>query len=375
MNAKQTIAPPAHQPINADARTIGIKWKPLRLIGELLIVTVALGMGFLAWTLGLFMNFIFVLLLLLAPVNLARFASRAWKQKIYFGLFARPFAPESRKYWWPCLARVAFFLACGYLLSIAIVPFQFPDQTPGGLTLLSWGLVTLQVTLALLPAKRVSLPATGLFSVSTIFMVWPFIQIATPAGGETILLSSPMRGASCVVQGGNSSLINHHYALESQRYAVDIFKVAESANEVKDWKILSDDASLGQTIHSPCDGRVAYVEDSHLDNVKGETDERNPAGNYVTIEVAPDRYVMLAHLKHKSLLVKPGDEVKLGQPIAQCGNSGNTSGPHVHMQVQTSPRLSYKTQTVPMLFRSVLRKDTKLENVPARRNDVLLLEE
>ena len=145
--------------------------------------------------------------------------------------------------------------------------------------------------------------------------------------------------------GGNSSLLNHHYALESQRYAVDIFKVAESADEVKDWKILSDDASLGQTIHSPCDGRVAYVEDSHPDNAKGATDAKNPAGNYLTIEVAPGRYVMFAHLKQKSLLVKPRDEVKLGQPIAQCGNSGNTSGPHVHMQVQTLPRFSYQTQS------------------------------
>ena len=64
-------------PINADAQTTGTKWKPLRLIGELLVVGVALGVGILAWKLGMFMNFIFVLLLLLAPVNVVRFAWRA----------------------------------------------------------------------------------------------------------------------------------------------------------------------------------------------------------------------------------------------------------------------------------------------------------
>jgi len=34
------------------------------------------------------------------------------------------------------------------------------------------------------------------------------------------------------------------------------------------------------------------------------------------------------------LLVCPGDQVAVGQPVALCGNSGNTTQPHLHVQVR-----------------------------------------
>jgi hypothetical protein len=73
------------------------------------------GLGFLAHHLGMLMNFIFLLLMLLAPINLLWFGWRILRKELYLGLFTRPLAAESRKYWWPCLARVVFYLCCGYL--------------------------------------------------------------------------------------------------------------------------------------------------------------------------------------------------------------------------------------------------------------------
>ena len=70
--------------------------------------------------------------------------------------------------------------------------------------------------------------------------------------------------------------------------------------------------------------------------------------------------------------MKPGDEVKLGQAIAQCGNSGNTSGPHVHLQAQSSPTFSLDAQTFPIAFRDVVRKGEHRTNLQPRRNDLLL---
>jgi murein DD-endopeptidase MepM/ murein hydrolase activator NlpD len=132
-------------------------------------------------------------------------------------------------------------------------------------------------------------------------------------------------------------------------------------------------SSFGQTVCSPCDGRIAYIEDLHPDNESGEAAAEHPAGNYLTIEIAPERYVMIAHLKEKSLRVKPGDTVSSGQPIAQCGNSGNSSGPHVHLQVQTTPQFTYEGQTVPITFRDVLRREGYVENTQPKRNDLLVL--
>ncbi|MGP9539878.1 M23 family metallopeptidase [Brachybacterium sp. AOP43-C2-M15] len=49
----------------------------------------------------------------------------------------------------------------------------------------------------------------------------------------------------------------------------------------------------------------------------------------------PDGTVVavLAHLRRGSLQVAPGDRVTAGQQLAECGNSGNSSDPHVHFQL------------------------------------------
>ncbi len=342
--------------------------------GETLLALLLLGLGYGAYALGMFMNVVYVLLLLASFVMPAIFVARAVLGKIYFGLLTKPFGRESLRYWITSLPCMAFFASCGYLLSIAIAPCQFPDHPAAFMKIFTGSMAALQLVLAFMPARRISIPFTALYSIGTAFMVWHFIQIATPAPGEKIALDSPMKGVMCVIHGGNDPIINNHYPLESQRYALDIFKVAENVQQVRDWKIMKDDAGFGQTIYSPCSGRVAHVERNHRDNKVGQTDIGNVAGNYISIEVAKDRYVLLAHLKQNSPTVKVGDEVKAGDPIAQCGNSGNTSGPHVHIQVQSTPDFNYDCETFPIAFRHVLRGSKELENVEAKRNDLLLRE-
>jgi Peptidase family M23 len=46
------------------------------------------------------------------------------------------------------------------------------------------------------------------------------------------------------------------------------------------------------------------------------------------------RFMILAHLSPGSLQVAEGEIVKEGQGIGQCGNSGNTSKPHIHIHHQ-----------------------------------------
>jgi murein DD-endopeptidase MepM/ murein hydrolase activator NlpD len=85
----------------------------------------------------------------------------------------------------------------------------------------------------------------------------------------------------------------------------------------------------------------------------------------------------MAHLQKGSVLVAPDSLVHNGQPIAKCGNSGNTSGPHLHIQVQNQPNfLLSGVETFPILFKDVtcLRSGHPLQNPPffVRRNDRII---
>jgi len=55
------------------------------------------------------------------------------------------------------------------------------------------------------------------------------------------------------------------------------------------------------------------------------------AGNYVFIET-DGVVIALCHLQRDSLTVRPGQRVGVGDVIARCGNSGNSTEPHVHVQ-------------------------------------------
>src|SRR5262249_3039531 len=83
-----------------------------------------------------------------------------------------------------------------------------------------------------------------------------------------------------------------------------------------------------------------------------------------------------------SLTVGEGDIVHLGQPLAKCGNSGNTSHPHLHIQVQDAPRIfvtgKRDARTYPILFRDAtrLRAGQAADGAPflVRRNDRIIRE-
>jgi murein DD-endopeptidase MepM/ murein hydrolase activator NlpD len=72
-------------------------------------------------------------------------------------------------------------------------------------------------------------------------------------------------------------------------------------------------------------------------------------GNHVIIRIAPRKYAVVAHLRRRSVRVRPGDRVTAGQTIAECGNTGNTTEPHVHVQLSDSAHPAFAAG-VPMAF-------------------------
>jgi murein DD-endopeptidase MepM/ murein hydrolase activator NlpD len=75
---------------------------------------------------------------------------------------------------------------------------------------------------------------------------------------------------------------------------------------------------------------------------KGGTDRKKfvDKANHVRI-VHPDGTMALyAHLDLASVIVRPGARVRAGQKIARSGNTGFSSGPHLHFAIQQNTGLN-----------------------------------
>ena len=87
----------------------------------------------------------------------------------------------------------------------------------------------------------------------------------------------------------------------------------------------------GTPIVAAREGIVARIEQSYSEG--GPSDEFKNKANYVYIEHSDGTFGEYAHLKQNGVLVQPGMRVQKGQVIGVSGNSGYSSGPHLHFSV------------------------------------------
>lgn len=122
---------------------------------------------------------------------------------------------------------------------------------------------------------------------------------------------------------------------------------------------------FGRPILAPTAGRVVAAHDGEPDHVARRSQLTLAThyfglrarlrrgitaitGNYVTIETATGVFVTLVHLKHGSVEVAVGEQVDVGQQLEECGNSGNSTQPHV----QVTDTSEWETcRGLPMVFR------------------------
>ena len=79
---------------------------------------------------------------------------------------------------------------------------------------------------------------------------------------------------------------------------------------------------------------MVLVVDGVKDNKPGVLNPVYVPGNTVIIKTTNNEYLFFAHFKHHSIKVKEGQKLKQGQLLGQCGNSGNSSEPHLHFHIQ-----------------------------------------
>jgi hypothetical protein len=176
-----------------------------------------------------------------------------------------------------------------------------------------------------------------------------------------LVLAPPFKGGVWLAGNGPSNTSDHRRAVTaidgrpyiSQRFAIDWVLVGSNGNTFHDSRERNENFwAFGQPVLAVADGEVTEVVDGIPDNIPDKVPlatMQTIAGNHIIERIAADTYVMFAHLKQGSITVRLHQRIKRGAQIAQVGNSGNTTGAHLHLQV-TDGNSALAAEGIPFIF-------------------------
>jgi len=177
------------------------------------------------------------------------------------------------------------------------------------------------------------------------FLVRPFKDSKLPKiERNTTELILPFKDEWNVVWGGDTKEQNYHVESIAQKNAFDIVIMNEEGKSYKNSGEKNEDYyAFGKELIAPCDAEVVLVVDGVKDNTPGDLNPIYVPGNTVILKTVNNEYLFFAHFKQHSIKVKQGDKVKQGQTLGQCGNSGNSSEPHLHFHIQNVENMNFAT--------------------------------
>jgi len=182
--------------------------------------------------------------------------------------------------------------------------------------------------------------------------------------------SFPLNGL-WYVSNGTEPAGTHRWGV-AQEFAYDLVRVdGEGSHGKGDETKPESYYAYGQDVLAPADGTVAEIRDG-VDNtpmaqfaadeatmmkrlreyqtkLRQQYGPLGSSGNYVMINHGNGEFSMMVHLKKDSIRVKRGDHVKRGQAVAQVGQSGLSTEPHLHFEVVSDPD-PFKQRGLPIYF-------------------------
>lgn len=209
---------------------------------------------------------------------------------------------------------------------------------------------------------------------------------------DSLIGSLPFKGQWIVGYTPAKKVPSHGTNLFGTSYAIDFMAVDHKnrTSPSKSWRrflgVESPESfySFGKSVLSPIDGKVVNIHNGEEDHVArrnlftllpyalGQAARirmgyQAIAGNYVVIKSKEtDIFVVVVHLQKNSILVNEGQVVSEGQHIANCGNSGNSTEPHIHIQAMDSIHFS-SAKGVPLYFNHFTQR--KGRNIKTIKND------
>jgi hypothetical protein len=177
-----------------------------------------------------------------------------------------------------------------------------------------------------------------------------------------IKVLSPVRGRWVAVNSPADRVPSHGIDAYGQTYAIDLVHQPDTHmtwRALYGWPLArrpEEFPGFGRPVYALADGVVVRVRQSHRDHwsrnswlgflylLLVESTIREVfgpgfiVGNHVVLDLGDGVYAAYAHLRRGSIQVRKGQRVTAGQRIAECGNSGNSSEPHLHVQLMDHPR-------------------------------------
>jgi Peptidase family M23 len=183
-----------------------------------------------------------------------------------------------------------------------------------------------------------------------------------PVSQDPVLtLSPPFKGGVWLAGDGPDNVSNHRrsifaidgYIYSPERFAIDWEKIGAN-NDTRNGGSTRNENwwGWGEPVLAVADGVITEAVDEFPDNtprVLPPVTLDNIAGNHIVLQVSQNRFVTYAHLQRGSLKVRGGDHVHRGDALALLGNSGNSTGAHLHLQL-TDRNSVLQSQGVPFVF-------------------------
>lgn len=150
------------------------------------------------------------------------------------------------------------------------------------------------------------------------------------------------------VSQGYSGKITH---LEDWSNALDFVIVNEQNKTYKNTGTQKEDFyCYNKPVLAPMDGTVHSIVNTTDDNDIADVNTQKNWGNTIIINHTNGLFSQISHIKKDSFKVNVGDYVSKGTALATCGNSGRSPEPHIHFQMQQSPKIGAKTIAYPIAY-------------------------